>query len=79
MNLKVVTVLAHWRDKMIPFEAKCLVMPAGLSDFQRYHILKHHPGALYVFEEGDQIVGEHGIFIVRRLLSEQSFHEEVLQ
>lgn len=79
LRIMSIIVLAHWKDDPRTFEANCLVIPTIISDRDRDLIMRRYENVLYVFEEGELIVGEHLDFVVLEVLSEQSFHEEVLQ
>ena len=44
------------------FSARCLVMPAELSDSMCDDILRYYDDISYVISSGDPIVGEHSTF-----------------
>jgi len=70
MKAKVVIIEGYWKDTRESFEKRCVVMPSGATDSMRDEVLDEarsglgFNGIFYVFESGDQIVGEHLDFVV---------------
>ena len=60
MKAQVVIVEGYWKDTRKSFEKRCVVMPKGATDSMRDEILDDvGKDIFYVFEEGEQILGEH--------------------
>jgi hypothetical protein len=66
MKAQVICIEGRWKDDRKSFEYRCLIMPKGASDSVRDEILKDvgDDSLFYIFEEGEQIVGEHLDFVV---------------
>ena len=65
MKAKVVIVEGYWKDTRESFEKRCVVMPKGATDSMRDEILDDvGKDIFYVFEEGQQILGEHYDFVI---------------
>ena len=64
MKATLVIVEGYWTNTHERFEERCLIMPKGASDSMRDEILKDMGDVFYVFNEGDQILGEHAQFVV---------------
>jgi hypothetical protein len=66
MKATVVIIEGYWKDDRRKFEHRCLVMPKDASDSMRDEIIKDvgDDSIFYVFEEGEQILGEHRDFVV---------------
>lgn len=66
MKAQVICIEGRWKDDRKSFEQRCLIMPKGASDSVRDEILKDvgDDSLFYIFEEGEQIVGEHLDFVV---------------
>ena len=70
MKAQVICIEGRWNDqRTFPhshFERRCLIMPKGASDSVRDEILKDvgDDSLFYIFEEGEQIVGQHLDFVV---------------
>ena len=46
------------------FTAKCVILPAELSDSMRDEVLSNYADVFCVFTSGDPIVGEHSSFSI---------------
>ena len=72
MKAQVICIEGRWNDQRTHphshFERRCLIMPKGASDSVRDEILDDANALVknifYIFEEGEQIVGEHLDFVV---------------
>jgi hypothetical protein len=70
MKAQVVIIEGYWKDTRESFEKRCVVMPKGATDSMRDEVLDEAcsglgvNGIFYVFEEGQQILGEHDDFVV---------------
>lgn len=65
MKAQVVIVEGYWKDTRESFERRCVVMPKQASDSMRDEILDDvGKDIFYVFEEGEQILGEHLDFVI---------------
>ena len=65
MKAQVVIVEGYWKDTRESFEKRCVVMPKQASDSMRDEILDDvGKDIFYVFEEGEQILGEHYDFVI---------------
>ena len=65
MKAQVVIVEGYWKDTRESFEKRCVVMPKQASDSMRDEILDDvGKDIFYVFEEGEQILGEHLDFVI---------------
>jgi len=70
MKAKVVIVEGYWKDTRESFEKRCVVMPKGATDSMRDEVLDEarcglgFNGIFYVFDGGEQIIGEHHQFVV---------------
>lgn len=71
MKAQVVIIKGYWLDTRESFEKRCVVMPKGATDSMRDAILdearsgpKGFNGIFYVFDGGEQIIGEHHQFVV---------------
>ena len=70
MKAQVVIVEGYWKDTRESFEKRCVVMPKQASDSMRDEALDEARcgfgvnGIFYVFEEGEQILGEHLDFVI---------------
>lgn len=70
MKAQVVIVEGYWKDTRQSFEKRCVVMPKQASDSMRDEALDEARcgfgvnGIFYVFEEGEQILGEHLDFVI---------------
>ena len=66
MKAVVICIEGRWKDDRKSFEHRCLIMPKGASDSVRDEILKDvgDDSLFYIFEEGEQIVGQHLDFVV---------------
>jgi hypothetical protein len=65
MKAQVVIVEGYWKDTRESFEKRCVVMPKGATDSMRDEILDDvGKDIFYVFEEGEQILGEHYDFVI---------------
>ena len=66
MKATVVIVEGYWKNDRESFEHRCLIMPKDATDSMRDEILKDvgDDSLFYIFEEGEQIVGEHLDFVV---------------
>jgi len=70
MKAKVVIIEGYWKDTRESFEKRCVVMPKGATDSMRDAILEEarsglgFNGIFYVFDGGEQIIGEHHQFVV---------------
>ena len=65
MKAQVVIIEGYWKDTRESFEKRCVVMPKGATDSMRDEILDDvGKDIFYVFEEGEQILGEHYDFVI---------------
>lgn len=70
MKAQVVIIEGYWKDTRKSFEKRCVVMPKGATDSMRDEVLDEarcglgFDGIFYVFEEGEQILGEHYDFVI---------------
>lgn len=65
MKAQVVIIEGYWKDTRKSFEKRCVVMPKGATDSMRDEILDDvGKDIFYVFEEGEQILGEHYDFVI---------------
>jgi len=70
MKAQVVIIEGYWLDTRESFEKRCVVMPKGAIDSMRDAILDEarcglgFNGIFYVFDGGEQIIGEHHQFVV---------------
>lgn len=70
MKAQVVIIEGYWIDTRKSFEKRCVVMPKGATDSMRDAILEEarsglgFNGIFYVFDGGEQIIGEHHQFVV---------------
>jgi hypothetical protein len=65
MKAQVVIIEGYWIDTRESFEKRCVVMPKGATDSMRDEILDDiGKDIFYVFEEGEQILGEHYDFVI---------------
>ena len=66
MKAQVICIEGRWKDDRKSFEHRCLIMPKDATDSVRDEILKDvgDDSLFYIFEEGEQIVGEHLDFVV---------------
>ena len=65
MKAQVVIVEGYWKDTRESFEKRCVVMPKQASDSMRDEILDDvGKDIFYVFEGGEQILGEHLDFVI---------------
>ena len=70
MKAQVVIVEGYWKDTRESFEKRCVVMPKDATDSMRDEALDEPRcgfgvnGIFYVFEEGEQILGEHLDFVI---------------
>jgi len=64
---KLICIEGYWNDDNKPFEHRCLVMPAELSDSMRDSVLDSlldRNNLFYIFESGERIMGKHREFTV---------------
>ena len=64
---KLICIEGYWNDDNKPFEHRCLVMPAELSDSMRDSVLDNlidRNNLFYIFESGERIMGKHRDFTV---------------
>jgi len=64
---KLICIEGYWNDDNKPFEHRCLVMPAELSDSMRDSVLDSlidRNNLFYIFESGERIMGKHRDFTV---------------
>ena len=70
MKAQVVIIEGYWIDTRESFEKRCVVMPKGATDSMRDEVLDEarcglgFDGIFYVFEEGEQILGERYDFVI---------------
>ena len=70
MKAQVVIIEGYWIDTRESFEKRCVVMPKGATDSMRDEVLDEarcglgFDGIFYVFEESEQILGEHYDFVI---------------
>lgn len=66
MKAQVICIEGRWKNDRTSFEHRCLIMPKDATDSVRDEILKDvgDDSLFYIFEEGEQIVGEHLDFVV---------------
>ena len=65
MKAQVVIIEGYWKDTRESFEKRCVVMPKGATDSMRDEVLDDvGKDIFYVFEEGEQILGEHYDFVI---------------
>ena len=70
MKAQVVIIEGYWKDTRESFEKRCVVMPKGATDSMRDEVLDEarcglgFDGIFYVFEEGEQILGERYDFVI---------------
>ena len=65
MKAQVVIIEGYWKDTRKSFEKRCVVMPKGATDSMRDEILDDvGKDIFYVFEEGEQILGERYDFVI---------------
>ena len=65
MKAQVVIIEGYWIDTRESFEKRCVVMPKGATDSMRDEILDDiGKDIFYVFDGGEQIIGEHHQFVV---------------
>jgi len=64
---KLICIEGYWNEDNKPFEHRCLVMPAELSDSMRDSVLDSlldRNNLFYIFESGERIMGKHREFTV---------------
>ena len=64
---KLICIEGYWNGDNKPFEHRCLVMPAELSDSMRDSVLDSlldRNNLFYIFESGERIMGKHREFTV---------------